>query len=232
MKAWKIFAAMACIALLNACATGPGDIRYYAITSYVVNFYRAKTIQLRPIYDNQRNSGVAVDMERFLFQCNIVRDTEQYLSLCAKYNDTSYVQQVWTNSEAGIINPSGPQSNADSYVSIRVTSAMAWDDHHPAGSTLDDIVRMDAWSYYPYIRSGYTLSDPRAHIEGVLDAMDASQWIMLGTGDPKCSDYPIIKICDFYFTHPPQKSGIYPLTVTLVTDEGEVFEASCEVEFE
>lgn len=49
--------------------------------------------------------------------------------------------------------------------------------------------------------------------------------------EPGNSDNPNIKICDLYFTHPPRKPGTYPVTVTLVTDEGVVFEASCEVVF-
>ncbi len=41
--------------------------------------------------------------------------------------------------------------------------------------------------------------------------------------------YPLGTI---HFDSKPARPGIYPLTVTLVTDEGEVFEASAEVEFD
>lgn len=101
------------------------------------------------------------------------RRLEKYNELCRKHDDLSYNDRI-TSEHACC---------AYDFASISFVCTKVWDEAHPAGKPLDDIVRMDAWSYYPYVRSGYSLPEPRAHIEGRLDAMDASQWIMLGTGN-------------------------------------------------
>ena len=44
---------------------------------------------------------------------------------------------------------------ADNFSKMVVTSNADWDEEHPAGTLLDDILWAEFWSYADYIRSGY-----------------------------------------------------------------------------
>lgn len=53
--------------------------------------------------------------------------------------------------------------------SIRVFSLDDWDDEHPAGSSLNDLIRFDAYSPKDYIRSGFSDTVPKLkHINKLL----------------------------------------------------------------
>lgn len=50
---------------------------------------------------------------------------------------------------------SQPSAIVDKIVSVVITSDKDWDETHPAGSSLNDIVKVRFASHYPFISSGY-----------------------------------------------------------------------------
>ncbi len=79
-------------------------------------------------------------------------DAERYDHLCIKHNDMSYNQYR----SIGLVRDSTPVYNDIDFTAIEITADIDFDETHPAGSSLADVVRLMSWSPYPYILSGYS----------------------------------------------------------------------------
>lgn len=96
------------------------------------------------------------------------RDLEIYDSLARKHNDTAYngnVAFVYTYDRRKRISISDTicqnRATLADVSSINVRCDAAWDYNHPAGSSLNDIIRFSCYSLYPYICSGYSSVVPK-----------------------------------------------------------------------
>lgn len=91
---------------------------------------------------------------------------------------------------------------------LDVRSDRAWDQTHPAGSPLDDVIWVRAFSYGPYVRSGY---------QGVRDTE-----IYKPLGELKKGDLSMIEIgsVSFCFPEPPADRDEHRLMVTLAAANG------------
>ncbi|MEG1982252.1 MAG: hypothetical protein RR037_00820 [Alistipes sp.] len=216
--------------MLSGCSqkieTGPWS-KSVDVTSYMMSFKKASSIRLvaSGIYN-----GITVQFDQLSWRCNVAEQGKggHFDELCLKYGDTKRPHQIQIRLDGGDY-PQSPCANADAYTSIAVSSTVAWDAKHPAGVSLNDLMWISSWSYSPYIRSGYTLTEPRVQSYKKLNEVTALDLMMLGGND----DIQGIdsEICRLLFAQAPAASGIYPITVTLTTDEGEVFSASTEVTF-
>ena len=96
---------------------------------------------------------------------------------------------------------------------MHITSNADWDEEHPAGTLLDDILWAEFWSYADYIRSGYETGGVN-NVQMLVEDLKADDMQMI-------RDYVII-----YFTKTPTIDPIHTLTVEWTTVEGEVKTAS------
>ena len=77
-------------------------------------------------------------------------DKKKYISLSEKYGDVSYNRNIYVYHE-NYINPI-----IDIYIkNIQVVSNNDYDDHHPAGSNLSDIINYIGASPYRFIQNNY-----------------------------------------------------------------------------
>lgn len=106
-----------------------------------------------------------------------------------------------------------PSAFADNFQTMHITSNADWDEEHPAGTLLDDILWAEFWSYADYIRSGYETGGGN-NVQMLVEDLKADDMQMI-------RDYVII-----YFTKTPTIDPIHTLTVEWTTVEGEVKTAS------
>lgn len=103
----------------------------------------------------------AEELERFLDLAASHGDTLPYCEIkrFVKFGDYSSVFAYDFNQSAC----------AHEIDSINVFSLDDWDDEHPAGSSLNDIIRFDAYTPKDYIRSGFSDTVPKLkHIKKLL----------------------------------------------------------------
>jgi hypothetical protein len=85
------------------------------------------------------------------------REKVLYDSLCILHNDMTY------NKKREFMDPPGPDWGNGIFkgdiISIQVVSNAAFDDRHPAHSSLNDLIRFLSISLYPYFLSDYTPFD-------------------------------------------------------------------------
>ena len=134
-------------------------------------------------------------------------DIEKFNRWAARNNDIDF-NQVLANGALPIV-----ATFADNFSKMVVTSNADWDEEHPAGTLLDDILWAEFWSYADYIRSGYETGGGN-NVQMLVEDLKADDMQMI-------RDYVII-----YFTKTPTIDPIHTLTVEWTTVEGEVKTAS------
>ncbi|NLZ50618.1 MAG: hypothetical protein GX899_02780 [Rikenellaceae bacterium] len=136
-----------------------------------------------------------------------------YDDLCKKHNDLSYCREVpFFNGVGGAI------ASYPDYTSVSITSNSNYDEEHPAGTPLNDIIICEYCSSYLYVLGGYA---------------DES---LLGT-----KIKPLIEVTPedlmlqarlvFFFTQNPDTPGRHDITVSVTTDDGRTFTATCTMDF-
>lgn len=149
---------------------------------------------------------------------------ESYDALCEKHNDMTFLRETVT------WGPSGPREvyllGVD-FLSIDITSDSDFDDEHPAGSSLGDIVKLNSYSLKPYIDSGYKLLAPNGTVYHpvyeFVSELTPEQLILLGQRD---------YIGSLRFETQPTLSKTHKFTVTMIADDGREFTASIDMEFD
>ena len=134
-------------------------------------------------------------------------DIEKFNRWAARNNDIDF-NQVLANGALPMV-----ATFADNFSKMGVTSNADWDEEHPAGTLLDDILWAEFWSYADYIRSGYETGGGN-NVQMLVEDLKADDMQMI-------RDYVII-----YFTKTPTIDPIHTLTVEWTTVEGEVKTAS------
>lgn len=192
---------------------------YYS-RSFVLSYDRFSKISVKQAYDRKLDYLVDfVGEGEWDFRMS-GDDKAYYDLLCAKHNDLFYNRKVCV-----YLNMPDSRCYRD-FVKFEVWSSAAWDADHPAGTMLGDIAVFDSNTPWPYIRSGYTRK--YAEEKGgeyypverlVSELMPEDMTLLPGGGFV------------FRFTKFPAQGGLHTLFVRLTADDGEVFEADCDVEF-
>lgn len=105
---------------------------------------------------------------------------------------------------------------ADNFKAVRVVCTdAAWDDQHPAGSLLNDLLTISFKSCAEYVHSGYENKYEYESVTKQLSALTESDLTMVKTE------------IRMHFDQQP-RSGIYTLQVTMVPIEGKEKVATCE----
>ncbi|MDR2891206.1 MAG: hypothetical protein LBV18_06400 [Alistipes sp.] len=218
--------------------------------SFAVSFYETESIELAIafpaddptiIYFNVNKGTIVGDFQ------DAGEKKEIYDALCEKYGDMSFEREDLTNHVISF--------QAESFVSVEIVSDEDFDEAHPKGSSLNDLILFDSASSKPYIDSGYEKCDwgnddvfvfgfggPRRPYYPVrkkvselmkddLELLFAgSSCLYLGDGIPKfgqCSAFGF-----FHFEKSPTLSKVHNVTVTMTADDGRVFSDTVQMTFE
>lgn len=219
--------------------------------SYITIYNNLRSIQLNLSPAAPNTILINPGSERPVVEYTMVSsgaEKEEYERLCRKHNDLSWNQ--YRSLPKGM--PGGLAYNDKDFVSIDVVCGTRFDDEHPAGASLGDVVRFMSWSPYRYIHSGYTyyhynpediseyfrsiipeflgpdlLSEQKDNccypIDKMLADLTAEDMILLGYG-PWYMGF-------LHFEKTPSEKGPYNMRVKLVADTGECFEETVEMTF-
>lgn len=166
--------------------------------------------------------------------------------LAEKHHDTSYNREIMYAAGSNFMCATfgGKYGITPDMTKISVKSNNDFDANHPAGTPLNDIVRLYSTTVYPYIESGYTetfdwstdttgcfnylgCGPEDFPINALLSEINAEDLIMAGGGYIGYGNYAKLK-----FTQSPTLSKQHRLTVEMESDGGYVYRSSLEVEFE
>jgi hypothetical protein len=136
-----------------------------------------------------------------------------YDDLCKKHNDLSYCREVTFYNGVG-----GAGALYPNYTSVLITSNSNYDEEHPAGTPLNDIIICEYCSSYLYVLGGYA-------DESLLDVK--TKPLLEVTDD----DLALLGLLNFFFTQNPDTSGRHDITVSVTTDDGRTFTATCTMDF-
>ncbi len=174
-------------------------------THYVYGYLLPNVINLRV------TNGVGNEFRAFFDNSegglNYIEDDRK---LHEKHNDISYKGKIDTDPYSRVL------CCAYDFKSIEIISDTDFDDKHPAGTALNDVVWYSGESLLTFIKSGY---DKSKYIEltSVRKMVDK-----LTYEDLSCIKSPADRlegICRFKFTKSPSKPATHNLTIKFVTDE-------------
>lgn len=215
--------------------------------SYVVCYNDIRSIELSPLTTNTKGLVINCGNDRpvMLYSLNSTdKEKDMYDWLCNKHHDLNYNQ--YRSFPKGLPSESVTYNDQD-YLSIELTSDTDFDESHPTGSNLADIIRFISWSPYKYICSGYTeyyhydSSNLSKAFNTIMPIYFGAEWFQ-STTNATC--YPIDKIVSelipedlillghdapgllgiIVFEVPPTNKGAQNITVKMKTDTGMIFE--------
>lgn len=106
---------------------------------------------------------------------------------------------------------------ADDIVSVEFFTAETWDDEHPAGSSINDLIAGYIPAKYGYIQSGYSDESLLERQDRLLSELTADDWRCLSIFGP-----------DFTFVSLPTNAACsyFTVTVRVTTEAGRTWESS------
>lgn len=221
--------------------------------SFVLGYARFDEVRLKPIILEKENDTMPITIRLYIDpievwfrmvaheECNLEKnDLEKYRKLCEKHGDTAFNREISIYQTSGVL--AEPKNMVLEYdlEKISVVSDADFDEKHPAGAELGDIVEYVGFSPYQFIKDGYVMSNFRRK-QNFITFPDKfgfqsieKRVSELTSEDLKMVGFNELENCVFgylYFPVLPTKSKKHNLTIRLTTDEGETFEAKCLVEF-
>ncbi len=211
-----------CLCLLWGCMEPP-FWAYYDAESFVVGYVDCEG--WRDTSDNPHNMSLGLKYDNHLslrhnddvtyYKYDSKGEAkEKYEELCIKNGDTSYNKEDRLRPEWD--NTSGKYTSyvyVQNFVAIDVVSNRDFDENHPAGTSLADIVKYSCHSYWGFVSGGYKDFDSTYYLSGYLNEMPEEGLRLITVSWPIILQFPPI---------PPTAEGVHTLTVTLTTDEGEI----------
>ena len=222
--------------------------------SYVVCYVDLASIKLTP--EPTTPGCILLEAENDFSKTYSLHSTganqERYAQLCEKHKDLSYNQYRVIG---GVLDRESVTYNDCDFSMITINADMDFDEMHPAGTDLSDIVRFLSWSPYRYIISGYSAYYHYDKTD-VSEAFDTIMRIYISkvffdkATDATC--YPIDKrvkdltsedltlvggddalalLGMLYFEQSPSKQGEYNITVSIKTDDDRTLTDTVQMTF-
>lgn len=247
-----------CILILTSCSGNPFIdtmayhyvAAYYPVDSFAVGVYRADNPYITketPIY-----LGLIGDFDGSVFyshQKEVYSDYyenstytptdeqyNKYIELCNKHKDYGYTHKIkvlpFKGEDSGCGYVSGYTYWDITPVSIDVISNADFDENHPAGARLNDIVLFTTFSPYPFIKNGYTGKEFVKN-KKTLDQYTQDDFKLIFC----VAEAPIYSYIDednfgcLSFTTEPTVNKEHTLTITIKDDYGRTFSDTTTVKF-
>lgn len=251
IRIYKSVVSCCIVGLMSACLIGCDRYPSRVCPSYVVFYSNMRSIDLRQVPDVAGCVMICPGGDLPAVSYSLLSEGEEkgeYDRLCRKHGDLSF------NHRRQFLVPSESVGyNDKDFVSVEITSDAAFDESHPAGANLADVVRFMSWSPCKFIDSGYAQYyhyDPSGLSDSFITVMPVylAREFFLPETDATC--YPIDKmVCDLEpedlillghddlrigflkFERMPANSGNHTITVKMETDAEAVFEKSIEMTF-
>ncbi len=202
---------------------------YY--TSYVYSYHIADSLYL--VNGETNECRVFFKVSEMITQSF---NKAYYDSLNIKHNDTAYNSWIKCHWQ-----PFFPHNYLSADIrSITITSNADFDEQHLAGTSLNDIVQFMAYTPYPFIQSGYKgksdtyytarLDTEITHIIKPVSQCTREDFILtLGYKDNAINGD--IQACSLAFSQNPSLSQQHTITVTLLDDAGNTWQASIDMDW-
>jgi hypothetical protein len=197
------------------------------LRSYIMSYYGIEGISLKEDSGERKSMSIYGTDAYFLGDYKST-GTEKgvYDALCEKHGDMTFLRDFFIRDGFG---PHSTDAIGVDFLSIDITSDSPFDEEHPAGVSLGDIVKLSSYSLKPYIDSGYTYINNYGYhrnyhsFDKYFSELTSDDLMLLGR-----SAY----IGDLEFDGEPTLSKTHTFTVTMTADDGRVFTASIEMTFE
>lgn len=257
MKKYALLTVMAAL-LLGACEHKIGDKYEWAHSdSFVVEYWTFDRLEASCIVPGNRlnlylRSSPGHSKVRYGVLSQDAQLQKRYKDKCEEYGDNGFPFEFLYGPD--LMPNSFPDKD---FTAIEVVSDADFDERHPAGSRLDDLMLFCSASPWRFIRSGYSeqadwsVSDiPQAiyHYYGTVEPYDtknipyyhpvygkasemgADDLTLLGGDDGGAGRMGLIGVMTFL--KEPAVGGEHNITVTLVAADGERYSASVRVTFD
>lgn len=153
------------------------------------------------------------------------KEKEIYEQLCEKHNDIGYNEWEVDNRDLDSGDFNYRMVYWKDFVAIDVISDRDFDTEHPAGSSLGDVVMYWGFSYWEYVKSGYTFI-----YEGEYFPLPHSNPIEGYINNIPEEGLCLIKELSLHFPFVPESAeGEHNLTITITADDGTVYNLDCSV---
>ena len=148
--------AIVCLFSLNSCVLRWWET--YHRTTYIIDFYELDSIYVHPVTTEIEGSEY---VQLKILPTESVRsvlslfddDTAPFYQKCVQHGDVDYCD-LWQPEVT-----MGPLYHSsyllDEIAEIEITAEDRWDEHHPAGSSLNDLVYIVGLTAQPFIDAGY-----------------------------------------------------------------------------
>ncbi len=200
----KVMLSLLCL-LAVGCRTTESKPGYCTFKSqwYVQAYLMLRDIDMLPYSIEDRVVYLEFDGERVSSEPN--ERPVIFRQYAEKYNDLS-----WYGCQGvPIENP----ALANELTRVSIVSDADYDELHPAGTPLDDIVRLSWSSFYPFVENGYT-GDRVVSYDKTLDELEPEELILVAL-----SAGPV----ELRFVTAPTEEQVHTVTLTITDDNGSTF---------
>lgn len=199
------------------------------LRSYVMYYYDAAEMDLTLSYGN--------NIDIYFGELSSLGDykstgalKKSYDALCEKHNDMTFLRDFVVRDAYG---PHSTEQLGLDFLSIDIVSDSDFDAEHPTNTSLSDVVMFYSYSLKPFIDSHYELrynGGVYHPIEEKISNLSANQLVLLGR-KANVGFWPMY-IGTLVFEKEPDLSKTHTFTVTMTADDGRIFTASIDMEFE
>ena len=223
------------------------EYEFHMSMAFVSGYYQMEHIELV-----ESNNLLFIYGEGIKDYASLIDDDSRlFESLARKHKDISYNKKIAYLDGKYLMDPN-PYCLKDDFTAIHVTSDTDYDESHPAGSNLDDVVVFHSSSPYPYIESGYTCTYDWGEVRDILpwpdstfnhDYIDTEEWshyIRKNVMDLCPSDLTLLggylwrgepSLGILEFASKPTLEKCHTIHVELINDEGKAYRSMIEMEF-
>lgn len=162
---------------------------------------------------------------------------KEFDSLAAMHNDTDYNRVYTYGSDDPLAFLNGrrfPVANDADVLSVTVTCDSDWDDAHPAGTPLNDIILFTTYSYRDYIRSGYNdqmFPNYELRRHGFPQCKLKEHVMLLSMMQEADFELTLCETSYMQFTVEPNSMEPRVLNLAFQMDDGRLLESQCTMVF-